>query len=666
MKLLRHNEITLKELESYTSKGEDCCVVNPCGSGKSSVMSEFIKEHSDKTFVIVTKQRNAKDYYNGLDNIFSNIKIKTYSMMLSDYKHKRYCDYNTDFFIADEAHYLGATKWNEAFTFLKDKYRPIVIGFTATPQRFADQGTDNTIVTKQFNGNSAGNFSSKELQNEGVFIEPEYILSIYNMMSYIDERITKVENSELTDKLKNQYIRKLTDTYDNWYRTSRPELVIENHLTDYLYKVHCNRILVYTPNYSDLEQLRVKIDNLIKSKFPSMSVKSYQYTYKDNEKELKDFLVEDNTYIKVLYSIDKIMETIHIDDLNIVIMLRPSVSNRIIAQQFGRVNSIGNKHKSLIIDMVGNLSNINTVNGTEVEYKGTHEKIRRLTTSNHINVSYVDKYMNIFNVIDRIVSKSKMYKYKGFVGTLNQICKVYNKDYEETKKLILEDGLDIEDALDKAYNFGSTTINQEIFDGYVNYDNFKLNDWQRNFANDNIDIVENFIANKCIKNEDLKQELYMAYLNIISTHNSEERRYSIRADIINKFNRTYIKIERQKVAREKLYDDINKTRELSYTMDYIAEAHNLKDILYREMKKGLKEREYKIICHRFGLIDGHPKTLEEVGKMYNLCRDRIRQIEAKALRKLRHTTIARKIVAFAESFNNITDIDVELYSRIGE
>lgn len=50
----------------------------------------------------------------------------------------------------------------------------------------------------------------------------------------------------------------------------------------------------------------------------------------------------------------------------------------------------------------------------------------------------------------------------------------------------------------------------------------------------------------------------------------------------------------------------------------------------------LTEKEADIIRHRFGLIDGNAKTLEEVGKIYSVSRERVRQIEAKALRKLRH------------------------------
>ena len=62
----------------------------------------------------------------------------------------------------------------------------------------------------------------------------------------------------------------------------------------------------------------------------------------------------------------------------------------------------------------------------------------------------------------------------------------------------------------------------------------------------------------------------------------------------------------------------------------------------------LTPREQKVVMLRYGLEDGHPKTLEEVGKEFNVTRERIRQIEAKALKKLRHPTRSKKLKDFLD------------------
>ncbi|MSR77330.1 MAG: RNA polymerase sigma factor RpoD [Candidatus Omnitrophica bacterium] len=62
----------------------------------------------------------------------------------------------------------------------------------------------------------------------------------------------------------------------------------------------------------------------------------------------------------------------------------------------------------------------------------------------------------------------------------------------------------------------------------------------------------------------------------------------------------------------------------------------------------LTEREEKVLRLRFGIGDGYPRTLEEVGQIFNVTRERVRQIEAKALRKLRHPTRSRKLESFMD------------------
>lgn len=67
-----------------------------------------------------------------------------------------------------------------------------------------------------------------------------------------------------------------------------------------------------------------------------------------------------------------------------------------------------------------------------------------------------------------------------------------------------------------------------------------------------------------------------------------------------------------------------------------------------DMLEDLTEREREVLRLRFGLEDGHPYTLEEVGRRFGVTRERIRQIEAKALRKLRHPSRSRKLRDFLE------------------
>jgi len=67
-----------------------------------------------------------------------------------------------------------------------------------------------------------------------------------------------------------------------------------------------------------------------------------------------------------------------------------------------------------------------------------------------------------------------------------------------------------------------------------------------------------------------------------------------------------------------------------------------------EALSGLTERESKVLTMRFGLQGTKPLTLEDVGRQFGVTRERIRQIEGKALRKLRHPSRKRKLQDFLE------------------
>lgn len=79
-----------------------------------------------------------------------------------------------------------------------------------------------------------------------------------------------------------------------------------------------------------------------------------------------------------------------------------------------------------------------------------------------------------------------------------------------------------------------------------------------------------------------------------------------------------------------------------------ATSHIMLKEQLEEVLETLTPREAKVLQLRFGLIDGRQRTLEEVGKEFNVTRERIRQIESKALRKLRHPSRSKKLKDFLE------------------
>jgi len=116
-----------------------------------------------------------------------------------------------------------------------------------------------------------------------------------------------------------------------------------------------------------------------------------------------------------------------------------------------------------------------------------------------------------------------------------------------------------------------------------------------------------------------------------------------------------LKMARQPVSLDAPVGDEGDARVADFIEDQSAEDPSdmtgqtlLKEKL-RDAFKGLTERERKILEMRFGLLDGYSHTLEEIGNIYQVTRERIRQLEAKALRKLRHPTRIHHLHGFLQT-----------------
>jgi RNA polymerase primary sigma factor len=118
--------------------------------------------------------------------------------------------------------------------------------------------------------------------------------------------------------------------------------------------------------------------------------------------------------------------------------------------------------------------------------------------------------------------------------------------------------------------------------------------------------------------------------------------------------REIIKVSQEPVSLETPIGE----EEDSHLGDFIEDAEAVVPvdaasfILLQEQLEGvlhtLSEREKKVIQLRFGLVDGHPRTLEEVGREFGVTRERIRQIESKTLSKLRHPSRSQKLRDYLE------------------
>ena len=660
-------EETYNEAIKFIDEGKNVCVVNPCGSGKSIIMKRIVEKYlPTKSIIIFTKQKNAKKYYESLNPIFKTVKIVTYSMMCSEYE-KNIIDYEADIYLLDEAHYIGANKWGYILNDLKSLFNPIFVGFTATPQRYEHQGTEESIISLYFDKNVAGNFSVKYLQEKEVFVEPEYILSLYNLEAHIDNKKMQVmECDELLESEKEDLIQKLDKTFEHWKDFGSPEKVIKEKLPEYLYKKKSNRILVYMSSVKDIEEHADEVTKWIKKAVPRRKIQSYIYTYKTSSNEFDEFMKEDNNYIKILFSVNKIIETIHIDDLNVEILLRSTNSNRIIIQQHGRLNNIHNKNKSLIIDMVNNTlklpSEKNIIFSDSNINKEVVEKKPKKVTPPSLELTYYNKYVHVFDDVDKATSKtSQRLTYKGYTGTLKFICEIFFKDYKTVQLLAANNG-NLKEALDKApYIKNMNKVNYRE----IKIPGFKFNEDQEQMYKHYYYILERLFMNFNIKDEDDIQTLSLYFCYLINKMYTNGSFASSTTKIYIELVYIYTKICQNKIIEDIKRFELEDDDAYIFVSDpiEIAENEDLK-IKMREALDTLAYRYRKVLMERFGIAQEYdviydgmtdtfiddlifdsnpPKTFDEVGKMFGLSRERVRQMEARALRNLRKPSKAKLI-----------------------
>jgi RNA polymerase primary sigma factor len=119
--------------------------------------------------------------------------------------------------------------------------------------------------------------------------------------------------------------------------------------------------------------------------------------------------------------------------------------------------------------------------------------------------------------------------------------------------------------------------------------------------------------------------------------------------------RAVLKMAQQPISLQAPVGDSDDTSFGDFIPDQAAEdpsdvtAVSLLKEKIRDVLDSLTDRERQVLEQRFGLVDGYSRTLEEVGRQFKVTRERIRQIEAKALRKMRHPTRIRQLEGFLEA-----------------
>ena len=418
--LKQHNEVVCgKIFDAFESGQNRVWIQQATGTGKSYVTTKVVKDLANNAYRPVGVRKRArlmKDANGRSEKRVLFVAPKTF--LCSDFeemvakvgkkfgKVKRKIDLNVstyqslhkhaeedyDMIIFDEMHRLGAEKWGQsAETLVKNNPDAKVLGLTATPER--GDGVD--ITQKVFDGaDPVSTLTIEEAIARGILPPPNYVLAQYNFEQYNElfetNRADLEKRKEKASKEEKAEIQALIDQIKAAQAKiaqakGLPQIFEEALNTDKLkngkYIIFCPSSRVEDKAEGESEKSCKYMEAFMKKaetewfkgvtggKPPKIYGVHSNYGRKHNDQALKDFENDKSDGLKLMFSVDLINEGKHIDDIDGVIMLRPTGSEIVYMQQLGRALSVGHNPNPLILDVVGNLTYSNFTQILDIKTK---------------------------------------------------------------------------------------------------------------------------------------------------------------------------------------------------------------------------------------------------------------------------------------------------------
>jgi len=401
IELFEHNQKAYEAAVAMLAETGKAAVIHPTGTGKSFIGFKYCEDNPDKTvcwlspsrYIFETQIENLKK--TGAD-VPQNIKFFTYKklMLMSE---EEIGEIGALALISDEYHRLGAPMWNGSFRILRNKFPDIpMLGLSATNIRYLDNQRD--MADELFDGNIASEITLGEAIVRGILPAPKYIMTVFSYQKDLEKytkKINRTKNSDIRKKAE-KYLEKLRRAIEN-----------ADGLDEIFYKHMENRTGKYIVFTQRADAMKECISHASEW-FGKVDSKPHIYAVRTTEPETSKQFIEfvndkDTSHLRLLFCIDALNEGIHLDDIDGVILFRPTISPIVYKQQIGRALSAGTNKTPVIFDIVNNIDNLYCVDSIKEEMRAA------ITYYN-----YFGEYANVvnerFEIIDMVEDCRKLFK----------------------------------------------------------------------------------------------------------------------------------------------------------------------------------------------------------------------------------------------------------------
>lgn len=365
MELFQHNRTAYDNAFAMMAQTGKAAIIHPTGTGKSFIAFQLALDNPEKRicwmspseYIFKTQLENLADANGGI--VPENITFYTYAKLplLAD---EEVAAIQPDYIVLDEFHRCGAQVWGAGVQAVLDCYPNVpMLGLSATNIRYLDNQRD--MADELFDGNIASQMSLGEAIVRGILNPPKYVLSVFSYQKDLEKYQQRIRSA------KSKAVR---DEGEKYLEALRRALEKADGLDEIFHKHMENRAGKYIVFCANKEHMDEMI-TLAPEWFYKVDTHPHIYSaYSDDPETSRAFAAfkaDNSGHLKLLYCIDMLNEGIHVDDVDGVILLRPTISPIIYKQQIGRALSAGKKKNAVIFDIVLNIENLYSIGVVEEE-----------------------------------------------------------------------------------------------------------------------------------------------------------------------------------------------------------------------------------------------------------------------------------------------------------
>lgn len=365
MELFQHNRTAYDNAFAMMAQTGKAAIIHPTGTGKSFIAFQLALDNPEKRicwmspseYIFKTQLENLADANGGI--VPENITFYTYAKLplLAD---EEVAAIQPDYIVLDEFHRCGAQVWGAGVQAVLDCYPNVpMLGLSATNIRYLDNQRD--MADELFDGNIASQMSLGEAIVRGILNPPKYVLSVFSYQKDLEKYQQRIRSA------KSKAVR---DEGEKYLEALRRALEKADGLDEIFHKHMENRAGKYIVFCANKEHMDEMI-TLAPEWFYKVDTHPHIYSaYSDDPETSRAFAAfkaDNSGHLKLLYCIDMLNEGIHVDDVDGVILLRPTISPIVYKQQIGRALSAGKKKSAVIFDIVLNIENLYSIGAVEEE-----------------------------------------------------------------------------------------------------------------------------------------------------------------------------------------------------------------------------------------------------------------------------------------------------------